>query len=89
MKEGTEPVAILPLPKQRGRELFMKTVEPIRARGDSWSLLQLFGLGPKWTVTCGNCGKTFQERLPVIDRPGVSCPSCGVVNVIPVVVDYD
>lgn len=66
----------------------MKSVEPIAYEGYSMSLAQLWGSGPKWAITCGYCRVTFTRRLPMISRPGVQCPSCGVVNVIPVTVSY-
>lgn len=60
------------------------TVEPAYYSGWNMSLAQLFGSGPKWTITCGACHVTFKKRLPMVSRPGVACPSCGAVNVIPV-----
>lgn len=52
------------------------------------TLLQLFGVGPKWDITCGNCSATFTKRLPLIDRPGLVCPRCGAVNVLPIKYGY-
>jgi len=64
----------------------MKTVHPKAASDLSMSTAQLFGSGPKWTITCGSCNGTFRKRIPMIDRPGIQCPYCGDVNVLPVVI---
>lgn len=66
-----------------------KTVKPISAEGNNMTLLQLFGKGPLWTITCGGCRATFEKRLPLVDNPGVSCPHCGAVNVIPITWESD
>jgi len=55
---------------------------PKAARGFNMSLMQIFGQGPKWTVTCGKCEGTFQKRLPMVADPGVACPYCGEINVL-------
>jgi len=65
----------------------MKTVEPIQATGYNMSLAQLFGSGPKWTITCGECKGTFRKRIPMIENPGIPCPYCGSVNILPVTID--
>jgi transcription elongation factor Elf1 len=65
----------------------MRQVRPIRAEGFNLSLLQIFGAGPKWTITCGSCGLTFKKRIPMIDRPGIDCPKCGAINVLPIEVE--
>ena len=62
------------------------TVRPLSFEGYNCSLLQLVGLGPKFTIKCGGCATTFKRRIPVADRPGVPCPHCGAVNVLNVVV---
>jgi len=59
----------------------MKVV-PIRYSGMSMSIVQLFGSGPKFTITCGNCSATFKKRIPMVDNPGIPCPHCGAVNVL-------
>lgn len=64
----------------------MKTVNAKEASGFSMSLTQLFGYGPKWTITCGQCSGTFRKRIPMITHPGVQCPYCGTINIIPVTV---
>jgi hypothetical protein len=56
-------------------------VKPISAEGYN---LSIFGKGPKWTITCGKCRNTFKERLPMVDHPGIECPRCKEVNVIPI-----
>ena len=65
----------------------MKTVEPHAFNGYSMSLAQLFGSGPMFHVTCGNCRCSFSKRIPMVDNPGLKCPECGVVNIISVVVN--
>lgn len=60
----------------------MKSVQALAAEGLNTSFLQLFGVGPKWTITCGSCRATFRKRLPFVDHPGIICPQCGVVNVV-------
>lgn len=59
-------------------------IAPKYATGYNMTLLQLFGIGPKWTIVCGNCGTAFTKRLPMVTCPGVACPRCDEVNVIPV-----
>ena len=61
----------------------MKTVNPLYFHGWNMSLAQMFGSGPKFTITCGGCGRTFKKRVPMADRPGVPCPSCAAINVMP------
>lgn len=60
-----------------------KIVKPIECSGLNFSLAQLFGSGPKWTITCGSCRRTFKKRVPVVDNPGIPCPSCNAINVLP------
>ena len=62
-----------------------KTTIPKDFEGWNVSLTQIFGLGPKWTITCGECGLTFKKRLPMVSNPGIECQFCGVINIIPVV----
>lgn len=42
--------------------------------------------GPKWTFRCGACSRTWRERIPMIDEPTLPCPTCGVLNTVPVVI---
>lgn len=53
------------------------------------SIAQLFGSGPKWTITCGSCNATFRKRIPMVDNPGIPCPSCSAINVLPIEVNSD
>jgi len=53
------------------------------AQGRNTTPLQVFGLGPKFTITCGACDVTFRKRIPMVDEPGVVCPRCGEVNILP------
>lgn len=62
--------------------------EVVQAKsGEGWntSIMQLFGYGPKFTITCGACFVTFRKRVPVASYPGIVCPHCGRVNIIPVI----
>ncbi len=60
-----------------------KRVKPANFEGQSASLLGIFGVAPKFTITCGECRTTFKKRVPVVDEPGIPCPHCGAVNVMP------
>jgi len=62
----------------------MVLVTPKEISGWSMSLAQLFGSGPKFTITCGSCEGTFKKRIPMIDSPGIACPYCGAINKLPV-----
>lgn len=59
------------------------TVAPHSFSGWNWSPAQMFGSGPKMTITCGACRLTFQRRIPMVDNPGIACPKCQTVNVLP------
>lgn len=62
-------------------------VSPIEAQGMNMSVFGgLFGLGPKWTITCGNCVVTFKKRIPIVNTPGIECPTCSAINVLDLVV---
>ena len=65
----------------------MVTVDPKGFTGWNMSIMQLFGSGPKITITCGKCSNTFTQRIQMVDNPGSPCPHCGVVNVLPLTVD--
>ena len=62
------------------------TVSPKSFSGYGMSIAQLWGSGPKFTIACGQCGATFTKRVPMVDDPGVPCPNCRAVNVLPLVV---
>jgi len=64
-----------------------RVVNAADADGPVMSLMQLFGLGPRWTIRCGHCGNTFSERLPMIDFPTIPCPLCKTLNRIQVVTE--
>lgn len=66
----------------------MKTVTPAAASGYNMSFAQLWGSGPKWTITCGECSMTFKERIPMVDNPGIRCPGCGAINVLPMTISH-
>ncbi len=56
---------------------------------DGWSLrpFVFFGPGPKFTITCGNCERTWRERIPMVNNPGMECPTCKAINVLPLEVE--
>lgn len=64
------------------------SVAPKAFHGWSMSIAQLWGGGPKFTITCGECEATFRRRISMVDNPGVVCPACHTVNVIPVVMSH-
>ncbi len=64
----------------------MNKVTPIFVQGWNASIAQLWGSGPKFTITCGSCEGTFKKRIPMIDNPGISCPYCSSINIIPVTI---
>jgi len=66
-----------------------RTVKPKSMQGWSFTPLQLIGLTPKYTITCGECDFTFKNRIPMVDYPGIKCPNCGVINKLPVVVNNE
>lgn len=66
----------------------MTTVKPAAASGFNMSIAQLWGSGPKWTITCGGCRMTFRKRIPMVDNPGIRCPGCGAINVLPVTISH-
>lgn len=55
--------------------------------GFNFSPLQLIGKGPKFTVTCGNCGCNFQDRIAMVDYPCLKCPFCKAINKLPLVIE--
>ena len=50
--------------------------------------MSLHPSGPKFTITCGSCRCTFRKRVPIVDSPGIQCPACGAINIIPIEPDY-
>lgn len=65
----------------------MKTTTPKSFKGWNMSLAQIFGLGPKLTITCGECSLTFKKRITMVSNPGVQCQYCGAVNILPIEVE--
>jgi rubrerythrin len=68
----------------------MKKVEKVEAasiEGFNVSIFQLFGSGPKMTVTCGECGFKFKKRIIMVDEPTVICPYCDVMNTLPLEIE--
>lgn len=57
-----------------------KLVTPDNAEGFNMTLAEIFGIGPKWAITCGTCHGSFKKRLPLVDYPGIACPYCGIIN---------
>jgi len=66
----------------------MNTVKPKAFSGYNMSIAQLFGSGPKFTITCGYCGGTFKKRIPMIDNPGIECPLCKTINTLPFTIKH-
>lgn len=65
----------------------MKTVTPFDFEGRSMSLAQIFGKGPMFHITCGNCRGSFSQRIPMVDHPGLKCPHCDVINIMPLMME--
>lgn len=65
----------------------MKTTTPKYFSGWNWTISQMFGMGPKLTITCGECSLSFTKRITMITNPGVECQYCGTTNIIPIEVD--
>ena len=65
----------------------MEKVTPNAFQGYSMSLAQIFGKGPMFHVTCGKCGASFSKRIPMVDNPGLQCPVCKAINVMPLVLN--
>ena len=61
----------------------LEKVVPTAFKGYNTTLLQFFGMGPKFKIKCGKCELWFSERLQLIDEPPVICPYCKVINVLP------
>jgi hypothetical protein len=61
-----------------------KKVRCHSASGLNFTPLQLIGLTPLWNITCGECNLTFNQRIPMVDEPGILCPHCHTINIIPV-----
>lgn len=60
----------------------MRNIVKARAfNGFQATLLQIFGKGPKMTVVCGDCHRTFKQRVPyLVNNPCLTCPHCGTAN---------
>jgi hypothetical protein len=66
-----------------------KVVTPHAARGMNMSItLNLFGIGPKWVIKCGECKMSFKHRIPIVDNPTVQCPNCKTLNELPLLTNY-
>jgi hypothetical protein len=64
----------------------MEKVIPKAASGYNMSIASIWGSGPKWAISCGRCEITFKARVPMVDSPGLKCPHCGVINILPIVI---
>jgi hypothetical protein len=62
-------------------------VVPFAFEGYGWTILQLIGLGPKFSVICGECFKIFRKRIRMVDDPIVRCPHCRTANRLPLEVE--
>ncbi len=54
----------------------------------SMSLSMLFGKSPKVKIICGNCKSYFSRKFDLHEMTGsavrTTCPSCRVINKIPI-----
>lgn len=67
-----------------------QVVSPRAYRGYGTSItLNLFGVGPKFTISCGGCPGTFTTRIPLVDSPTVRCPHCLSWNELDLVIGDD
>ena len=73
-------VIIVSEERQRQAEQ-QNAVYPDRIKGGS---MAVFGIPPKYTITCGKCSYTFKKRIPLIDCPGIMCPNCKAINKLPI-----
>ena len=62
----------------------MATGRTFLAGGEGLNI-SLHPAGPKWTITCGNCGNTWRRRVPKVNRPRFPCPHCNEMNLLNVV----
>jgi phage FluMu protein Com len=60
-----------------------RVVYPENFTGYNLTLLSIFGIGPKFTIKCGECSYVFKDRIPLIDYPTVLCPHCDALNQFP------
>ena len=42
----------------------------------------LFG-NPKFTIQCGKCKLTFQQKIPLVNPVMARCTLCGTINSLP------
>jgi hypothetical protein len=63
----------------------LNIIRPAKCVGFNWTPLSILGLGPKFYITCGSCQLTFPKRLPPVDRPGIECPKCKAINILPII----
>ncbi len=63
------------------------SVMPKDYSGWNMSIAQLFGSGPKFTITCGECDGTFKKRIPMVNKPGIMCPYCKTINKLPFTIE--
>lgn len=56
----------------------------VKAKGMNMSMtLNLFGIGPKFTLQC-SCGYGWRQRvIPGVDNPLIVCPHCGESDRLP------
>lgn len=76
-------------PSNCNGDTIMNTTSPYSFYGKSGTLLQIFGMGPMFNITCGKCKASFSKRVPIVDNPGLKCPTCGAINILPLVVKSD
>lgn len=43
-------------------------------------LMNPFTNKKKWQITCGDCGHTWNEKVPIMEPSSAVCPCCGEQN---------
>jgi len=56
----------------------MKPVTPTTIHGNG--LYNHFTGRKKWTITCGACGHTWKEKVPIHEPSSAICPCCKAQN---------
>ena len=54
----------------------MSAMPTVQANG----LLNPFTGRKKWRIFCGNCGYTWDEKVPLVEPSRAICPACKAIN---------